>query len=64
MVNVRGHVRNGTYVAPHTRRSPKTPIEYYWESPLSKNDRSVKYQKMAKQNMDNNPQIVKLLMEM
>lgn len=64
MINVKGYTtKKGTYVKPHTRSEPQTPIEAYWNSSLSKNDMSVPYQKMFKKQLDNNPRIVKLLME-
>ena len=48
MISVKGHMKNGKYVQPYQRNPPKTPIEQYWDSPLSKHDMSVPYQKMAK----------------
>ena len=63
MISVKGHMKNGKYVQPYQRNPPKTPIEQYWDSPLSKNDMSVPYQKMAKKNMDEHPEVVKLMMD-
>ena len=65
MISVKGHMKNGKYVHSYQRKSPspKTPIEEYWDSPLSKNDMSVPYQKMAKKNMDEHPEVVKLMMD-
>lgn len=45
------------------KKQIKSPIEYYWNSPLSKHDMSVPIQKKFKQTLDQNPEIVDSLME-
>lgn len=46
------------------KKTVKSPIEYFWESPFAKYDHSVKYQKIFKKEADQNPEVVDALTKM